>query len=136
MDGCPFRSSTKAGGPPSKLSALQGKLYRKAKLEPGFRFYSLFGLVLRRDVLQAAWDQVAANNGCPGVDGVTIAMIGSRPGGSELLLNDIERELRSHTYRPSAVKRVMIRDGEWKTASAGHSDGERPRGADSGEAYY
>lgn len=108
MEWCPFWSSTKVGGPPSKLSELQEKLYRKAKLEPNFRFYSLFGLILRRDVLQAAWDRVAANNGCPGVDGVTIAMIGSRPGGSEFLLIDIERELRSHTYRPSAVKRVMI----------------------------
>jgi hypothetical protein len=47
-------SSTNAGGLPPKLFELQGKLYRKAKEEPGFRFYSLFGLMLRRDVLMAA----------------------------------------------------------------------------------
>ena len=101
-------SSTNAGGLPPKLFELQGKLYRKAKEEPGFRFYSLFGLILRRDVLIAAWDRVARNNGCPGVDGVTIAMIVNRPGGPAGLLDEIERELRARTYCPSAVKRVMI----------------------------
>lgn len=101
-------SPTNAGGLPSKLFELQGKLYRKAKAEPGFRFYSLFGLMLRRDVLMAAWDRVARNKGCPGVDGVTIAMIVDRPGGVVGLLDEIERELRARTYRPSAVKRVMI----------------------------
>ena len=104
----PAWSPTNAGGLPSKLFELQGKLYRKAKEEPGFRFYSLFGLMLRRDVLMAAWDRVARNNGCPGVDGVTIAMILARPGGVAELLDEIERELRTRTYRPSAVKRVMI----------------------------
>ena len=107
-DGDPAWSLTNAGGLPPKLFELQGKLYRKAKAEPGFRFYSLFGLILRRDVLSAAWDRVARNNGCPGVDGVTIAMIASRPGGSQVLLDEIERELRARSYRPSAVKRVMI----------------------------
>jgi RNA-directed DNA polymerase len=107
-DGSPVWSLTNAGGLPSKLFDLQGKLYRKAKDEPGFRFYSLFGLMLRRDVLRAAWDRVARNNGCPGVDGVTIAMIVSRPGGPEGLLDEIEQELRSRSYRPSAVQRVLI----------------------------
>lgn len=104
----PVWSSTNAGGLPLKLFELQGKLYRKAKLEPGFRFYSLFGLMLRRDVLMASWARVAGNNGCPGVDGVTITMIVNRPGGVDGLLDEIEREVRSKSYRPSAVKRVMI----------------------------
>lgn len=101
-------SSTNAVGLPLNIFELQGKLYRKAKAEPGFKFYSLFGLMLRRDVLMAAWARVARNNGCPGVDGVTIAMIENRPGGVDGLLDEIEREVRSKTYRPSAVKRVMI----------------------------
>ncbi len=84
------------------------KLYEKAKQEPGFRFYSLFGQILRRDVLQAAWDRVADNNGSPGVDGVTIHAVVTSPGGPEKLLDVIERELRARTYRPAAVKRVMI----------------------------
>lgn len=104
----PAWSLTNAGGLPPKLFELQGKLYRKAKAEPGFRFYSLFGLMLRRDVLMAALDRVAHNKGCPGVDGVTIAMIVDRPGGVAGLLDEIEHELRTKTYLPSAVKRVMI----------------------------
>jgi len=101
-------SSTNAGGLPPKLFELQGKLYRKAKEEPGFRFYSLYGQLLRRDVLMAAWDRVASNNGCPGVDGITIDMIVDRPGSVAGLLDEIEQELRARTYRPSAVLRVMI----------------------------
>lgn len=101
-------SETNRLGLPLKVHELQGKLYRKAKQEPGFRFYSLFGLILRRDVLMAGWDLVAANNGGPGVDGVTIAAISARAGGVTSLLDEIEAELRARTYRPSAVKRVMI----------------------------
>jgi RNA-directed DNA polymerase len=102
------RSWIDSGGYPLKVSELRVKLYGKAKQEPGFRFYSLFGQILRRDVLQAAWDRVADNNGSPGVDGVTIDAVVTSPGGPEKLLDVIERELRARTYRPAAVKRVMI----------------------------
>jgi RNA-directed DNA polymerase len=104
----PKRSWTDTGGYPPKVSELRAKLYGKAKQEPGFRFYSLFGQILRREVLQAAWKRVADNNGSPGVDGVTIDEVVASPGGPEGLLDMIERELRAKSYRPAAVKRVMI----------------------------
>jgi RNA-directed DNA polymerase len=106
--GSPDRSWTETGSHSPKVAALRAKLYEKAKREPGYRFYSLFGQILRRDVLWAAWCQVAGNAGSPGVDGVSIDAVLNAPGGPEALLERIERELRERTYRPTAVKRVMI----------------------------
>ena len=68
-------------GLPANLFTLRQKLYEKAKREPTFRFYSLYGLIARLDVLEAAWALVADNGGAPGVDGVTIKQIETSPGG-------------------------------------------------------
>lgn len=101
-----FRVNRK--GLPTKLFTLRQKLYLKAKRELTFRFYSLYGLIRRRDVLEAAWDSVARNEGAPGVDGVTIEAIEAAPGGREDLLAALEQELQAKTYEPRAVKRVYI----------------------------
>ena len=93
---------------PANLFTLRQKLYEKAKREPTFRFYSLYGLIARLDVLEAAWDQVAANDGAPGVDGVTIQQIETTPGGVGLLVAALHQELRAKQYRPLAVRRVFI----------------------------
>ena len=69
-------------GLPEKLFTLRQTLYLKAKREPAIRFYTLYGLLARLDVLEAAWAQVAANDGAPGVDGVTIDTIIATPGGT------------------------------------------------------
>ncbi len=91
---------------PMALFTLRQKLYRKAKREPGFRFYTLYGLISRLDVLEAAWVQVARNGGAPGVDGVTIEAIQTSPGGAATLLLALQQELVAKTYRPQAVRRV------------------------------
>ena len=93
---------------PPKLFALRQKLGQKAKQEPSFRFYSLYGRLLEKETLTAAWAQVRANGGAPGVDGISIQQMEQVEGGVDQFLAQIEAELRQKTYQPQAVRRVYI----------------------------
>ncbi len=62
-----------------KVRKLQRVLYRKAKAEPHWRFYSLYGELSRQDVLSDALDQVIENAGAPGVDGFTVETLAKDP---------------------------------------------------------
>ena len=102
---------------PIKVQALQWKLSEKAKREPTYRFYVLYDKIWREDVLTHAYLVAKANQGAPGVDGQSFA--GIELLGREAWLADLRQAIRTGTYRPQAVRRVLI-------PKAG--GGERPLG--------
>src|SRR4029434_1504672 len=91
---------------PEKIRSLQRKLYCKAKAVPAFRFYVLYDKICREDVLGHAYALARANAGAPGVDGVTFDEI--EAWGVEAWLAGLREDLVAKTYRPDAVRRVMI----------------------------
>ncbi len=93
---------------PPRLRELRQKLGQKAKQQKRFRFYSLYGLVCRADVLQGAYAAVRRNGGAPGVDGMGLEQIGATPEREAAFLEEIERSLKEKTYRAQAVRRVYI----------------------------
>jgi RNA-directed DNA polymerase len=93
-------------GTPEKVRKLQEALGAKAKREPGYRFYALYDKVYRDDVLGHAYALSRSNAGAPGVDGQRFADI--EASGVEEWLAGLREELREESYKPQAVRRVMI----------------------------
>jgi retron-type reverse transcriptase len=100
-----------------RVLTLQEKLYQKAKQERDYKFYVLYDKMFIPYMLREAWKKVKSNGGSPGVDGLSIAEIEQQ--GIEEYLKELGEELRKQTYRPQAVKRVMIPKA---------NGGERPLG--------
>lgn len=89
-----------------KVRELQRTLYRAAKADPERRFHALYDKVLRRDVLERAWELVRANRGAAGIDRQTIADVEEY--GVSKLLDELVTDLRNDSYRLLPARRVFI----------------------------
>jgi retron-type reverse transcriptase len=75
--------------------------------------------LLRKDVLETALAAQQRNDGAAGVDGQSMESITADPAQRQQWLDRLQEELKTKTYRPSPVRRVMIPKS---------SGGERPLG--------
>jgi len=100
------------------LQDLQRKIYGKAKAEPSWRFWGLYVHVCKMETLREAYSVAKANNGAPGIDGVTFEDI--EASGVEPFLEHIRDELVTRTYQPMRVRRKEIpKDGGTKVRVLG-----------------
>jgi len=104
---------------PPSVHELRQKLGQKAKQQKRYRFYSLYALACRKDVLAAAGAAVRRNQGAPGVDGVSIEQNAAQPESEAVFLSELGRSLKEKTYRAQAVRRVYIPKGEGKVRPLG-----------------
>jgi RNA-directed DNA polymerase len=98
---------------PITLQDLRRRLYVKAKAEPSWRFWGLYGHVCKRETLRAAYQLAKQNDGAPGTDGVTFAAI--EADGVESFLDQLREELVQRSYRPQRPRRVGIPKAGGKT---------------------
>ena len=95
---------------PISLQDLRRNIYVKAKAEPSWRFWGLYVHVCKMETLREAYTLAKKNNGAPGVDGVTFAVIEAQ--GAEQFLEQIQGELVERTYVPLRARRKEIpKDG-------------------------
>jgi RNA-directed DNA polymerase len=85
---------------------LRRRIYAKAKAEPSWRFWGLYVHVCKMETLREAYALAKANDGAPGIDGVTFADIDRD--GIEGFLGRIRDELAARTYRPMRNRRKEI----------------------------
>src|SRR5947209_9181474 len=98
---------------PISLQDLRRRLYVKAKTEPAWRFWGLYVHICKMETLQEGYQMAKANNGAPGIDGVTFAAI--EESGVQGFLQQIREELINRTYRPMpARKKEIPKDGGHK----------------------
>ena len=104
---------------PVKIQKLQRALYRKAKAEPKYRFYSLYGELLRKELLETAMSSVAHNHGAAGIDGQECDVYLGNDEAWDQWRDELLEELRTRKYRASPVRRVYIPKGDGKQRPLG-----------------
>jgi RNA-directed DNA polymerase len=92
---------TEDNGPPASSAPPTARNQPERKR----KWYSLIDKVDALPNLQRAWQQVAANDGAPGSDGLTIAKFREN---ADQRLEALSADLRAKAYRPQPVRRVFI----------------------------
>ncbi len=91
---------------PISLQDLRRRIYVKAKAEPSWCFWGLYVHVCKRETLCEAYQLAKANNGAPGIDGVTFEAI--EASGVDAFLAQIQDELVTRTYHPMRLRQKAI----------------------------
>lgn len=82
----------------------------------GGKWFSLIDKVWRPSTLEAAWRNVARNQGASGVDHVSVERFAAH---AERHLTELHDQLKNGSYRPHPVKRVEIPKADGKTRPLG-----------------
>ncbi len=90
------------------LRVVQRNLYKQSQTDPDYEFRKLWGLITDPRNLRIALARVARNKGrcTAGVDGITVRR--ALRDGIDPFVEDLRRELRAGSYRPSPARRVLI----------------------------
>jgi RNA-directed DNA polymerase len=106
----------------SDIIKTQRSLATKALYNPAHRFDHLYRLVCQQEWIASALRGVLANTGArtPGIDGMTKEDLHSALA-CQSLVQEIEQELRTHSYRPSPVRRITIPKGNGRIRPLGVS---------------
>jgi len=106
----------------SDIIKTQRSLATKALYQPAHQFDHLYRILCQRDWIETALTGVLANKGArsPGIDGVTKEDLHSEHA-RQALVQEIEQELRTRSFRPSPVRRVSIPKGNGQTRPLGIS---------------
>ena len=99
------------------LQDLRRRIYAKAKAEPAWSFWGLYVHVCKMETLLTAYEMAEANNGAPGIDGVTFEDINAS--GVATFLTQIQDELLGRNYVPLPARKQEIPkgDGKFRTLS-------------------
>jgi RNA-directed DNA polymerase len=92
---------TQDNGPQVSSSAVDPR----KQTNPKRKWYSLYDKVYALANLETAWRKVQANDGAPGIDGVSVARFGKDVSAR---LQHLATDLQKKTYRPHPVRRVFI----------------------------
>ncbi|WP_437912948.1 group II intron reverse transcriptase/maturase [Sorangium sp. So ce302] len=92
------------------LRSVQRELHRRSRDDLDYVFRKLWGFIVDPRTLRCAFHRVARNRGSrtAGVDGVTVVKLGRTSGGSDSFVQALREELKTHRFRPSPVRRVLI----------------------------